>query len=82
MFYNAMAMIVNFSLAEKLPTTPTPKHTNTHNPNLPENKNHFIWLTPKECMEERGKGTSGNMDQSLLFLTFNSPQDLIVDSPL
>ena len=27
MLYNAMAMIVNFSLAEKLPTTPTPKHT-------------------------------------------------------
>ena len=69
MLYNAMAMIVNFTLAEKLPTTPTHKHTNKHNPNLPENKNYFIWLTPKECMEERGKGTSGNMDQSLLFST-------------
>ena len=42
MLYNAMAMIVNFSLAEKLPTTAIPKHTNKHNPNLPENKNHFI----------------------------------------
>ena len=42
MLYNAMAMIVNFTLAEKLPTTPTHKHTNKHNPNLPENKNYFI----------------------------------------
>ena len=32
MLYNAMVMIVNLSLAEKLPTTPTPTNTNTHNP--------------------------------------------------
>ena len=29
MLYNAMAVIVNLSLAEKLPTTPT-LHTNKH----------------------------------------------------
>ena len=30
MLYNAMAMIVNFILAEKLPTSPLPPNTQTH----------------------------------------------------
>ena len=56
-------IILKLSLAEKLPTIPTPlTHPHTRK------KSHFIGLATWEWMEERRKGTSGNMDKSLHFL--------------